>query len=129
MRRRNRQAKSNLNHETELRFARNNMTVRARTPLKLILGLIGLLLGGLWFLAGGATDVYRTGVLLRKIKQPGELQVIEGTVTYLEHPWFAFSLGRGGHIWYRVHYHFVTPQGSWKGRIGYVLGEAMRITF
>ncbi len=87
------------------------MRARPWPPAKLVIALIGLFLVGVWLLAGGATDVYRSSVRLRKTKQQGEQQIIEGTVMHVEHPWFAFSLGRGGRIWYRVHYHFATPEG------------------
>ena|SRR5438067_9613919 len=88
------------------------MAARQRPPLKLVLGLIALLLCGLWLLAGGATDVYLTSVLLRRAKQLRKYEVAEAMALSVEHPWFAFSLGRGGLIWYRVHYRFAVPEGA-----------------
>jgi Protein of unknown function (DUF3592) len=109
--RRNRQSNANPNYEAEFEVRQNNMTVRPRPPLKLILGLIGLLLLGLSLFAGGATDVYRASVLFRRIRQQKDYQIANGTVLHLEHPWFAFSFGRTRRIWYRVHYRFAVPEG------------------
>ena len=92
------------------------MRARPWPPAKLVVGLIGLFLVGVWLLAGGATEVYRSSVRLRKTKQQGERQIVEGTVMQVEHPWFAFPLGRGGRIWYRVNYRFATPEGIVEGQ-------------
>src|SRR5438132_12338059 len=99
--------KTELPNAFEVRWKQNESSTLA--PAKLVVALIGLFLVGLWLLAGGATDVYRSSVRLRKTKQQGERQIVEGTVMNVEHPCFAFSLRRGGRIWYRLNYRLATP--------------------
>ena len=55
--------------------------------------------------------VYLISGLLHRIKQGRKYQIAEATVLSLEHPWFAFSLGRGGRIRYRIHYRFAVSEG------------------
>jgi len=110
MRRKNvKPIKTELPNTFEVRWKQNESSTLA--PAKLVVALIGLFLVGLWLLAGSATDVYRSSVRLRKTKQQGEQQIVEGTAMRVEHPWFAFPLGRGGRIWYRVRYRFAAPDG------------------
>jgi len=97
-----------LNHRL---LIRDNTQTGPRPPIKLVAGQGVLLLRGVWFLAGGVTDVYRTSVLLRRTKPERESQIAEANVLSAEHPWFAFPLGRGGRIWYKVHYRFAVPEG------------------
>ncbi len=59
------------------------MRDRPQAPVKLVAGLAVLLLGGLWFLAGGATDIYLASVLLHRTKQGREYQIAEATVLSL----------------------------------------------